>query len=507
MAKDKIKGLTMPNSTSSSDLPISDSGQDTSTDSDSIRMSTPKSPTRKSKIIGSRAIIPGLLGVSEIYSVTKGGIYNNSDEYLLRFKTPQPRVCAHCGSNNCTIKDAGYDQSVRHKPVNNRGVILTIHRDRYKCKDCHRTSYQQIDFIQPDMQITRGLYVAIAFDLMDKLSIAQICRKYSVSTTVVYDVMERITPKQPSFALPETLCIDEFKGDARYKDPETGKRVYSKFQCCIANGTRSTVYDILPDPKLAVLRKYFERYPLERRKNVLFFCSDMRPGFITLGETMFPNAEICIDPFHVVHCVMDAVSELRRDTQNAFQRNGDQMNYKLLKGSYHPLLTKASNQDEYWGDKKQNNLDLLATVFNVCPNLELAYNALQKFYLIIDNPKYAEQRKGFDEWCKKYQECGIVYLESSVKTLKKYRKYILNAWKFHRSNSIAEGLNNVIKSIKKHSFGIPTFETLRARCLLILGDIEVVHEAYTIFGEKRAALAKANNHTNNAKGADHREAH
>lgn len=52
------------------------------------------------------------------------------------------RLCLHCGSNDYVIKDSCPIQTVRHIPCNHRGTVVSFHKRRLLCKDCHSSFYE-----------------------------------------------------------------------------------------------------------------------------------------------------------------------------------------------------------------------------------------------------------------------------------------------------------------------------------------------------------------------------
>ena len=58
----------------------------------------------------------------------------------------------------------------------------------------------------------------------------------------------------------------------------------------------------------------------------------------------------------------------------------------------------------------------------------------------------------------------------ALKTLKKYMKYIFES---NITNSLIEGLNNKIKSIKRTAFGYSNFSNFKKRILIEAGIISI----------------------------------
>ena len=69
----------------------------------------------------------------------------------------------------------------------------------------------------------------------------------------------------------------------------------------------------------------------------------MRGGFVSVAKNNFPNAKICIDPFHVIQRLNDMVDQVRIRCQNQFQNNGDIQNYRKIKNL--SRLLKPVNTD------------------------------------------------------------------------------------------------------------------------------------------------------------------
>lgn len=103
----------------------------------------------------------------------------------------------------------------------------------------------------------------------------------------------------------------------------------------------------------------------------------------------------------------------------------------------------------------------------------------KEFHRIIRIPSYTLQRATLTEW--------LAYYTSSEcpSTIRHYRQYIQNSWKYHKSNGPCEGLNKKIKDIKRNASGIHSFENFRKRILFACGYTKFVRESYTIFTEKR----------------------
>ena len=175
------------------------------------------------------------------------------------------------------------------------------------------------------------------------------------------------------------------------------------------------------------------------------------------------------------------VDAVRRRYQHKFQDMGETENYKKVKNIIRLLKTKQVNQQVYWGTHYNENLERLENAFSVAPDLREAYDALQHFHDITDSFPYSVQFDGLTEWISLYTASEIEEIHSAACTIKHWRGYIQNSWKYQKSNGLCEGLNNKIKVLKRVSFGLHNFETFRKRILLTCGKVKLTHDPASVF--------------------------
>ena len=60
-------------------------------------------------------------------------------------------------------------------------------------------------------------------------------------------------------------------------------------------------------------------------------------------------------------------------------------------------------------------------------------------------------------------------MKNTLKTFNKFSYHIINCFKFNLNNGDIEGVNNLIKCIKRIAFGYRSFYHFKARIMLIAG--------------------------------------
>ena len=439
-----------------------------------------------------------LSGLTGSGGVTIDRVVTHSQSLELFVSWPEPgkghRTCPECGSIHCNKKDGGAMQTIRHTPIGSTGTMVTFHKPRYVCLDCGKTFFAHPDFVAPGLSISRHLFVLIYEKLTSTAhNRREIAIETCTSPDIVDSVMERCCTDHPKF-LPETLGVDEFKGESGTWDPARSRFLVEEYHCVItdASGSGGRVLDILISPKASALKKYFMGFTGLEREHVKFFCTDMRPGFSSVAKACFPHARVCIDPFHVVRLLTEALVSIKVAEQNRLlgvanaapeeERGQALADYRLVKNCARMLTTSPYNGKRPWNQERnqKEKAERMERVFSLAPDLKQPYEALHAFYDITHREEFPLQRAALTDWLKEYLTCETPELRTAAATIRKYRQGIENAWKFHKSNSPTEGINKRIKDLKRAEFGARSFGNFRQRILLAFGYESFVPPLYTI---------------------------
>ena len=443
----------------------------------------------------------------EVISDVEDPAHNRIDIHI-SFPSPE-RMCPRCGSHNCVVKDSGRMQTVRHLPAMNRSVFITFKRRRFLCKDCGSSYYEPVDLIHDRLHMTKELLVDICLKFTEMKTMRQIAADEMVTEDVVSDVLSIISIDRPEH-LPHILCVDEFKGNSGSYTPGRQKRDTRKFLTNITDGDQHVLIDVLPFIKGSEVGDYFMDYSLQERNRVKYFSCDMSNSYISVAKRCFPNALICIDLFHIVKRLNDAMDDIRIRVQNSLLKasreasllaenedNPDKKeqyvqeqikqfsNYSRLKNAHIILVTKESSKEALWGTKMTVQTERLRIALSFSPDLQEMYDRLQEFHVILETKEFTLQRAGFTDWLDQCLSSEVPEIRAAASTLKHWRGYIHNTWKYRQvSNGIAEGINNKIKTFKRICYGCPDFESFRKRLLLVCGPIHTAHSPAVTFRNK-----------------------
>lgn len=383
--------------------------------------------------------ISNLLEIKDLI-VTK--IENNQSEVHIHFQLQRrDHICPCCGSVTNKVHD--YRVSViKDAPLMGKFTFLHYRKRRYHCNCCGKHFYETFNLLPKHCRITTRLGFLSLHQLRETLNVSCVSRQLGISSSSVFRRLKDIRFPKPA-SLPEVLSIDEFRGNAGGQ----------KFQAILTNPKKHTVFDILPSRTQYTLMDYLR--PYKDRKNVRFFIMDMNYVYRDIAETLFPNATIVIDKFHVVRYVTWALENVRK----RIQKDMHDSKRKYFKRSRRILLSHYHSLNE-------ENRQALEVMLSQSPDLAVAYFLKEQFYDFMASSDRTEATTKLHKFILSAQSSDLNEFSSCLTMLANWTNYILNAFECPYSNGFTEGTNNKIKVIKRNAYGYRNFENFRNRILL-----------------------------------------
>lgn len=212
------------------------------------------------------------------------------------YLTYHPSFCSSCGCINehNSIINWGFDRNCKIilPKVSNYNTILYLDKQRFKCKHCNSTFNATSSLVDSYKNISNNTELSIKLDLMNKISEKDIAKRHNVSHNKVNRMIHDLSNKKVLIGtLPTIMNFDEFKAT---------KDTVGKMAFIITNTTTHKTFDILESRKSNYLKRYFLRFPRIQRLAVKFIIIDMFAPYYDLFKSIFPNAVIITDRFHVV---------------------------------------------------------------------------------------------------------------------------------------------------------------------------------------------------------------
>jgi transposase len=201
---------------------------------------------------------------------------------------------------------------------------------------------------------------------------------------------------------------------------------------------------------------------------------DMAAGYAksVRADGHAPQAVICIDPFHAVKIVTDALDVIRREAWNDLRRGGQAKQAKKFKGARWALLKNPSDLSDDQAATLRRLRRRGGDVWRAY-TLKEAFRALFSGDLTLD-----EVTELIDRWISRASRSRLAPFVKAARTIRKHRDGILAAIRLGINNGRAEGLNNVVRLITHRARGFHSAEAALALVMLSCGPItlQLPHE-------------------------------
>ena len=351
--------------------------------------------------------------------------------------------CPNCGHVTTFVKDYRL-QTVKDLSVLGKPLTVTIRKRRYVCKYCNATFTEENPYIKRYCHFPNRLYIESLTESFRLQSFTSVAKRLGVSVTSIIRWFDKLNCPHPK--LPECIAIDEFRGNAGGE----------KFQCNVADPVKHQVIDILTSRNTEDLCKHFLEYPYKERAEVKKIVMDLSTLFRSVAKTIFPEAKIVADKFHVIRVVTNSMENVRKRIQKEFHATKrkwfKRSRYLLLKSEY-----KLTDEDKIE----------LSRMLNSSMELEKAYVLKERFYKIFRQKTRAEAKKELRDWLLLAAQLAIPEFKHCITTFTNWRTEIANIIDESVSNGFIEGSNNKIKVLKRISYGVRNFERFRNRILYL----------------------------------------
>ena len=384
----------------------------------------------------------------------KRTIKGNNYKIIEGILTYTPSFCPCCGCVNESSNDIikwGFRKNCKIKipKVSNCKTLLILHKQRFLCKNCNNTFIAETNLVDKYKNISNNTDKQIRLELMKKQSEKDVSERTDVSVSHIDRTMNKIsshTVLRHSF-LPESMNWDEFKAT---------KDTNGKMAFIITDNDNGNIFDIQDSRKSRNLNKYFRRYPKTERDKVKHISTDFYSGYIFLAKSLFKNAKISIDRFHIITQVYVAL--------NYYNKLKDL--WKLIVKNENDLSNKKKYSKHFKKDISQK--EMVDYIVNTDRTLKATYECYQGIINSIKNKNF----KKFKNIINHPSDNISNKMKQALKLYRENIKYIENSFIYDINNGVIEGNNNLIKCIKRIAFGYRKYDHFIARIFLIKNNIK-----------------------------------
>lgn len=362
-------------------------------------------------------------------------------------------VCPKCGAE-CGIADHTPERTWRHLDTMQFETILRARVPRAKCKACG-VKTTAVPWAEKYSRFTL-LFEAFAIDVI------QACGNVKSAAGLLrldWDSVHRIMQR----AVKRGLACRQLDSLPYVGIDEKSFRRGQSYISILTDLTGARVLEVTEGRDEEAANALWNNIPPERAEKVEAVAIDMWSAFVNSAETNAPEAEIVHDKFHISKHLNDAVDQVRRREHKTLKQTGDES----LKGTKQLWLFNPENlSEEKWLD------------FQALKDLELktsrAWAIKEQFRWFWEYRYAGNARKFFARWYGWASRSRLKPIVNVAKMLKKRLDNLLSYFRHRITNSMSEGFNSRIQTIKSNARGFRAFENFRTRILFYCGKLHLM---------------------------------
>ena len=372
--------------------------------------------------------------------------------------------CPHCGKKCDCYDTISVSRKRRHLDFGEYKVLIFAKVRRINCKE-HGVCAEKVSWAYHNSRFTKMMEHNIAYfgTHLSKVEAARICR---ISWNTVGPIISRVKNIiEPNF--------EDRKNNLKIIGiDETSYRKGHKYITTIIDQITKQVVHIYEGKTADGLIEFFKSLTDEQRESIEIVSGDGAKRIANTVKEYLPNAEFCIDAFHVVEWVVEAMDELRKDVRKDLKKFRDS---KPEKGSHKKskkTLEKLKRYDrikklgKYSLGKNPSNLtekqlSFIETDLKFYPKLMRAYEMkeLLRNILHLKNPDEAEML--LKKRCFRASHMRSESFKTLYKKIKSRFTQIINTIRYGISNALIESFNNKIKLLVRKAYGFRNIENLK----------------------------------------------
>jgi transposase len=381
------------------------------------------------------------------------------DIFLERDFSFEPK-CHRCGGR-MGAKRGDHFMKIETLPILGLRTFLHFRRFKFDCSTCKKVRSESVPFLSEETPRLSKEYAWWIGRLCEISPVSRVAELISHDGMTTWRVdFNRMIRLLSNYKIPKArrLSVDEVYARRKKKD-ESEDRDERFFTVISDLDTRRVIWVSFSRKKKA-LDEFFKIIGPDGCSRIEVVAADQHDAYAASVNEFCPRATLVWDRFHIMQNFEVAVNEVRKDLCE--ESNHDDVKQKA-RGRYKYLfLKKASRRTE----SEKSHLEEVMKLNQGFYKLELIKEKMMSFF---DQPDLAAAKLVFEEigdWI--YQEgfrplmdwyCKI---EKGWETLRKYFEYRV-------TSALSEGINNVIKTMKRKAFGYRNMNYFRLKIMQVCG--------------------------------------
>ena len=383
--------------------------------------------------------------------------FEEGEQALVVAVRPKARERDRCP--HCRRRCAGYDWGEGRRRWRALDLATTLcfleaEAPRVSCRD-HGVVVAAVPWARHDSAFTRSFEDQCAW-LAVTTSKTAVCELMRIAWRSVGWICDRVM-------LEAGAQRDLLADLARLGIDEISVRRGQRYLTVVVDHDSGRLVWAAPGRDARTVEKFLDLLGEDRCERIELVSCDMADWITRPVAERCPNAEVCLDAYHIVKLATDALDEIRREVWNEARRAGEVSLAKDLEGA---RFAPWKNPENLTARQRLK----LAHIQRINQRLYRAYllkEQLRQIYRV----EPGEAIGVLNAWLKWAWRCRLAPFVKLARTIRDQRAGIEAALRHRLSNARVEQINTQIRLITRRGFGYHSPEAVIALAMLSLGGL------------------------------------
>ena len=390
------------------------------------------------------------------YTVRRFKVGDKDVRVYLQRKDDKPMLCHLCGTpmNGTRNKKKRCIEDLR---MLDKRTFVHFKQNQGRCPTCRRTRVESIDFVSYESPLLSRRYAYLLGQLCEIAPVSRAAALMGHNKMTLWRAdLARMQRLFEHYEVPQELThlsVDEVYAKGHHEEDENRS---DRFFTIITDlKTRKPIW-VEESRSRAALDAFFAMLGPERCAMIEVVATDQHDEYSRAIRDNCPNAVQVFDRFHLMRVFEEAINDARKRLYKMLPQTEVR---NLAKGKYRFIFQKAAARRT---PEEAAHIEKVMKDNEAFYRLELIKERMITFF---DQKTLEDAEKVFLEIRKWIWESGVPELKKWWAKTANHWDTISNYFKFRVTTAVSEGVNNVIKSLKRSAFGYRNMEYFRLKIL------------------------------------------
>jgi transposase len=382
-------------------------------------------------------------------------------ELHLEREAMRPMLCGRCDDVLSEVRGR-YRQRLRGLPILGYSSVVVFWRMVGYCRICRKTRSEKVDFVAKE---TPHLTQDYAWWLGRLCEIAAVSRVADFAGfhgkrlwTLDYRRMLRMLQH---YKIPPVTRISVDEVYARRKRREGDEDRDDRYFTVISDLDTRRVIWVADSRRQEALDQFFALIGTEACQKIQMVACDQHEAYAASVRKNCPNAVVVWDRFHLMKTFEEAVNECRKELHQEMGISTETS--RLTRGKYRFVFLK---KDSRRTESEKSHINQVLRGNSRFAKLELIKERMLTFF---DQPTEKDAKAVFDEIGEWIWQERLVPLMKWHRNLEYGWNTLKNYFTHRITSALSEGINNVIKALKRRAFGYKNMHYFKLKIMQSCG--------------------------------------